>query len=98
MNYGDHEIIIESIMSNEKEKTYNEIVFKSKDYFEKDFQLYFLHMAYQALVGFMLEEEYEKCAIISKSIKEFIRSVNCPQKNSITQIDLMNKFLKKHGK
>jgi hypothetical protein len=98
MNYGDREIIIESILSNEKEKTYAEMVFKGTDYYEKDFELYFLHMAYQALVGFMMEEAYEKCAVISKSINAFMKTANCPPKNSIAKIELINKFLKKHGK
>ena len=98
MNYGDYEMIIQSIMSNEKEKTYTEMVFKGIDYYEKDFELYYLHMAYQALVGFMMEEAYEKCAVISKSINAFVKKTNCPKKNSIAQIELINKFLKNHGK
>jgi len=98
MNYGNHEMIIESIISNEIEKTYTEMVFKGTDFYEKDFELYFLHMAYQALVGFMMEEAYEKCATISKSINTFMKTANCPQKNSIAQIELINKFLKNHGK
>jgi hypothetical protein len=98
MNYGNHEMIIESIISNEIEKTYAEMVFKGTVYYEKDFELYYLHMAYQALVSFLMEEAYEKCAVISNSIDTFMKTANCPKKNSIAQIELINKFLKNHGK
>ena len=86
------------LMIKEKEKTYAEMVLKGKSYYEDGFEIFYLHLAYQAFIGFLLEEAYEKCAVISTSINAFVKSTNCPQKNVMAQIELINKFLKNHGK
>ena len=94
----EEELYIEKLMKNERENTFYEMTTQGKDYFLEDIEIYCLHMAYRALIGFMLVEDYEKCSFIKKSITEFMKTTKSPIKNAFEKISLMEKFLKNHGR
>lgn len=96
MEFDDEDLIVDSIMSGEKEKIYEQMKEAGSNFYQKDFELFFLHEAFYALVGFMMEEEYEICGVISASINGFIKKVNRPDKNISEQISRINKYLEKN--
>ncbi len=94
----EEELYLQRLLKNERENTYHEMVSQGKDYYLEDIELYCLHMAYRALIGFMLEEDFDKCAFIKKSISDFMKTTKSPIKNAFEKISLMEKFIKNNGK
>ena len=92
------ELYLQKLMKKERENTFHEMVSQGKDYYIEDIELYCLHMSYRALIGFMLEEDFDKCALIKKSISDFMKTTKSPIKNAFEKISLMEKFMKNHGK
>ena len=90
MKFEDHELIVDSIMSGEKKQIYEKIKLEGMDYYKKDFEMFYLYKAFYALVGFMIQEDFEICGEISQSINGFIKTVNRPEKNIYEQINNNN--------
>lgn len=89
------EELLASLRKNERESTFEEIVTMGNDYYLKGLEIYCLNKAYEALIGFLLEEEFDKCALIKKSIAEFMRNIKKP--NFFQEIKRMENLFKKHG-
>lgn len=89
------EELLALLRKNERESTFEEIVTMGNDYYLKGLEIYCLDKSYSALVGFLLEEEFDKCVVIKKSIAEFISTIKKP--NFFQEIKRMENLIKKHG-
>jgi len=89
------EELLASLRKNERESTFEEIVTMGNEYYLKGLEIYCLDKAYSALIGFLLADEFEKCAVIKKSIAEFMRNIKKP--NFFQEIKKMENLIKKHG-
>jgi hypothetical protein len=54
------------------DRLYNELQLKGEKFFEPGYELYYLSMAYEMMIVFIQEEQYEKCHEIKAAIIFFM--------------------------
>lgn len=54
------------------DRLYNELQQKGEKFFEPGYELYYLSMAYEMMIVFIQEEQYEKCHEIKAAIIFFL--------------------------